>query len=418
MIQEMRIALRNAGKINPASIDDYMAAGGYGSLKKARKTDRKDLINMLESSGRLRGRGGAGFNTGLKWHSAFSVKSEVKYVICNADEGEPGTYKDRIIMESDPHTVIEGMLICAYAIGAKDCYIYCRGEYRKIISLLKTSIQQVEEKGLCEDIKIHVASGAGSYICGEESALIESLEGKRGEPRLKPPYPTVSGFRGKPTVVNNVETFANVPVIVEKGADWFRAIGSPNYPGTKVFCLSGDVVNRGCFEAATNTTLRDIIYGFGGGIPDGRAIKAIQTGGSSCGFISPEHLDTPSDFESMRVIGGELGSGAVLVVDDSHNIVDILVSISEFFEHESCGKCAPCREGTLQVKRLVKKIADGDGIRNDLEQIRTLSGHMTSTCFCPLGQSATTALSSAIQLFPDDFMVKLKDTEGKDNENR
>jgi NADH-quinone oxidoreductase subunit F len=408
MTQEMRIALRNAGKINPVSIDDYLAAGGYEALKKARTTDRAELISMLERSGKLRGRGGAGFNTGLKWSSAFQAEGREKYVICNADEGEPGTYKDRVIMENDPHTVIEGILICAYAIGAKECHIYCRGEYRDVNALLKQAIGQVREKGLCDDVEIHVASGAGSYICGEETALIESLEGKRGEPRLKPPFPTVAGLHGKPTVVNNVETFANIPVIVEKGAEWFSAIGSPSYPGTKVFSLSGDVVHRACFEAPTNVTLRDIIYGFGGGIPDGRAIKAVQVGGSSCGFVSPEKLDTPVDFESMREIGGALGSGAVMVVDDSHNIVDILVSISQFFAHESCGKCAPCREGTLRAAELVKRVADGDGVPADLEQIRILADHMNRSCFCALGQSATTAVSSAMSLFPDDFRTKLK----------
>jgi len=411
MIREMRIVLRNAGKINPASIDDYISAGGYKALKKARTMDRKDLIGMLERSGNLRGRGGAGFNTGSKWGSAFQAEGPEKYVICNADEGEPGTYKDRIIMENDPHTVIEGILICAYAIGAKDCYIYCRGEYRDINALLKLAIMQAREKGLCDDVEIRVASGAGSYVCGEETALIESLEGKRGEPRLKPPFPTVAGFRRKPTVVNNVETFASVPVIVEKGADWFRAIGSLNYPGTKLICLSGDVVHRGSIEVPTNVTIRDIVYGFGGGIQDGRAIKTVQVGGSSCGFISPEHLDISVDFESMRKIGGALGSGAVMVVDDNHNIVDILVSISEFFAHESCGKCAPCREGTLRVAELVKRVADGEGIQADLEQIRTLADHMSRSCFCALGQSATTAISSAMSLFPNDFQSKLKAQE-------
>lgn len=411
MIPEMRIALRHAGKIDPSSIDDYLAAGGYEALKKARIMERIELISMLELSGRLRGRGGAGFNTGLKWSSAFQAEGKEKYVICNADEGEPGTYKDRIIIENDPHTVIEGILIGAYAIRAKDCYIYCRGEYRDVQALLKQAIKQAEEKGLCDGVAIHVALGAGSYICGEETALIESLEGKRGEPRLKPPFPTTAGFRSKPTVVNNVETFASVPVIVDKGGDWFGAIGNPNYPGTKVFSLSGDVVNRACFEVPTNVSLREIIYGFGGGTPDGRALKAVQVGGSSCAFVSPEQLDTSVDFASMQKIGGALGSGAVLVVDDRHNIVDILVSIAQFFAHESCGKCVPCREGTLQVERLVKKMAAGEGVPEDLDQIRTLADHMSNSCFCALGQSATTALSSAIRLFPEDFQTRLKAQE-------
>jgi NADH-quinone oxidoreductase subunit F len=408
MIQEMRIALRNAGKIDPTSINDYIAVGGYAALKRARMMDRAELIAMLESSGKLRGRGGAGFNTGLKWSSAFQAKGDEKYVICNADEGEPGTYKDRVIMENDPHIVIEGILICAYAIGAKHCYIYCRGEYRDVNTLLKNAISQATAQGLCDEVTICVVSGAGSYVCGEETALIESLEGKRGEPRLKPPFPTIAGFRGKPTVVNNVETFSSLSAIVENGADWFSGIGSPMYPGTKVFSLSGDVVNRACFEAPTNVTLRDIVYGFGGGVPQGHTVKAVQVGGSSCGFISPENLDTLVDFESMREIGGALGSGAVMVVDDSHNIVDILVETSRFFAHESCGKCAPCREGTLRVAELVGKIADGDGTQEDLDKISTLADHMTMSCFCPLGQSATTAISSAMSLFPNDFKAKMK----------
>ncbi len=412
MHQEMRVALRNAGRINPQSIEDYLAAGGYEALKKAKTMEPLGLITMLEQSGKLRGRGGAGFNTGSKWRSAFQAEGQPKYVICNADEGEPGTYKDRFIMENDPHTVIEGILICAYAIGAQECYIYCRGEYREIIDLLKQAIGQARGKGLCDGVEIRVVSGAGSYVCGEETALIESLEGKRGEPRLKPPYPTVKGLRGKPTVVNNVETFAAIPVIVDKGGEWFGSIGSPDFPGTKVFSLSGNVVNRACFETPTDTTLRNVIYGWGGGIPNGHAIKAIQVGGSSCAFISPDNLDIPADFESMSQAGGALGSGAVLVVDDSHNIVDILVRMAEFFAHESCGKCAPCREGTLRMAELIKRVAEGEGVQADLHQIRILSEYMCKSCFCALGQSATVAISSAMSLFPDDFKSKLKVTGG------
>ncbi|SDF53246.1 complex I 51 kDa subunit family protein [Sporomusa acidovorans] len=411
MIKEMKIALRNAGKINPNSIDDYINADGYQALKMARQMDKAQLISTLEDAGKLRGRGGAGFNTGLKWSSAFKAEGCEKYVVCNADEGEPGTYKDRTIIENDPHTVIEGVLICAYAIGAKECYIYCRGEYEHSISLLRNAIAQAKEKGISAEVKVRVHSGAGSYVCGEETALLNSLEGKRAEPRLKPPFPTTAGFRAKPTVVNNVETFAAVPAIVEKGAEWFRAIGSPEYPGTKVFSLSGDIVHKACFEAPTNVTLRDVIFGFGGGVANGCKLKAIQVGGSSCGFLTPDKLDTSVDFDSMRAIGRALGSGAILVIDDSHNIVDILVGIAEFFNHESCGKCAPCREGTLRAAQLIRNIADGKGSKKDLEQIKDLSEMMGMSCFCPLGQSATAAVTSAMELFPEDFRAKISKQE-------
>lgn len=408
MIEEMRIALRNAGKINPESIDDYITAGGYKALEKARKTDRAELINTIEQGGKLRGRGGAGFNTGLKWSGAFREASEEKYVICNADEGEPGTYKDRTIIENDPHTVIEGVLICAYAIGAKEAYIYCRGEYKNSIKLLRNAIAQAKEKGICGDVELRVYSGAGSYVCGEETALLNSLEGKRAEPRLKPPFPTVAGFRAKPTVVNNVETFANVPVVVDKGPEWFSSIGASKYPGTKIFSLSGDIVKKGCFEVPTDTSLRDIIYGLGGGIPNGRKLKAVQIGGSSCGYLKPDQLDTPVDFESMRLIGSALGSGAILVIDDSHDMVDMLAKIAHFFNHESCGKCVPCREGTYRVAQLMDRIATDQGTPADLEMIKELSELMNMSCFCPLGQSATTAIVSAMEFFGDDFKLRLK----------
>lgn len=406
-MEELRITLRNAGKINPELIEDYIQVGGYTALKKASEMDRDTLINMLEQSGKLRGRGGAGFNTGLKWSGAANAKGPVKYVVCNADEGEPGTFKDRMIIESDPHTILEGILIGAYAIGAKEGYIYCRGEYENSIRILRKAIAQAEEKGLCGDVKICVHSGAGSYVCGEETALLNSLEGKRAEPRLKPPFPTVAGFNAKPTIVNNVETFATVPVIIEKGTDWFCSLGSEKYPGTKVFSLSGDITNKGYFEAATNVKLSDIVDGFGGGVANGKKLKAVQLGGSSSGFLKPEQLDTPVDLDSMRAIGATLGSGAVLVIDDSHNMVDILVGIAKFFNHESCGKCTPCREGTLRVAELIEKIAAGNGSDKDLEEIKLLSAYMNRSAFCPLGQFATAAITSAMALFPEDFSAKM-----------
>lgn len=412
MVQELRIALRNVGKINPREIDDYIREGGYTALEKARNAEPKELMTEVERSGKLRGRGGAGFNTGLKWRSAAEARNDEKYVICNADEGEPGTYKDRIILENDPHAVLEGMLICATVIGATEAYIYCRGEYSKSIDLLRHAIRQAEEKGVTGGVRLHVASGAGSYICGEETALIESLEGKRGEPRLKPPFPTVSGFRGKPTVVNNVETFATIPSIIANGADWFKGIGASRYPGTKIFALSGDVVNRTYAEVPTNTTLRDIIDGIGGGVPKGRKIKAVQVGGSSCGFLTEAMLDTAADFDSLAKMGASLGSGSVLVIDDSHNIVDLLPGIAEFFAHESCGKCVSCREGSIRMAQCIANIAEGKGTEEDLTLVRKLTDYMRRSCFCPLGQSATTAVASALEHFEGDFRLKLRNEEG------
>ncbi|MBQ6316722.1 MAG: SLBB domain-containing protein [Oscillospiraceae bacterium] len=408
MMEEVRIALRNVGKIRPDSIEDYLASGGYEALKKARSLDRGELIQTIEETSRLRGRGGAAFSTGKKWSSAYASKEETKYLVCNADEGEPGTYKDRVIMEGDPHTVIEGILIGAYAVGAKDCFIYVRGEYEKSIKLLRKAVKAAEEKGLTGDVTIKVVSGAGAYVCGEGTAIVNSLEGLRGEPRLKPPSMAVKGLHQKPTVVNNVETFAVIPEIVAKGADWFGAIGAEKFPGTKLMCLSGDVTNKVCVELPTNATLRDVVEGFGGGVANGKKLKAIQLGGSSCGFVTPDKLDTPIDFDSIRAIGAALGSGAVYVIDETRNVVDILAEIARFFRHESCGKCTPCREGTMRIAELMDKIAAGEGTKADVDLIKTLSGYMQKTCFCPLGQSATTAFMSALKLFPEDFDAKLK----------
>ncbi len=407
-MEEVRIALRNVGKIRPDSIEDYLASSGYEALKKARTLDRGELIQTIEETSRLRGRGGAAFSTGKKWSSAYASKEETKYLVCNADEGEPGTYKDRVIMEGDPHTVIEGILIGAYAVGAKECFIYVRGEYQKSIELLRKAVKSAEEKGLTGDVTIKVVSGAGAYVCGEGTAIVNSLEGLRGEPRLKPPSMAVKGLHQKPTVVNNVETFAVIPEIVAKGADWFGAIGSEKFPGTKLMCLSGDVTNKVCVELPTNATLRDVVEGFGGGVAKGKKLKAIQLGGSSCGFVTPDNLDTPIDFDSIRAIGAALGSGAVYVIDETRNVVDILAEIAGFFRHESCGKCTPCREGTMRIAELMDKIAADEGTKEDVDLIKTLSGYMQKTCFCPLGQSATTAFMSALKLFPEDFDAKLK----------
>ena len=407
-MEEVRIALRNVGKIKPDSIDEYLAAGGYKALKKARTLDRGELIQTIEETSRLRGRGGAAFSTGKKWSSAYASKEETKYIICNADEGEPGTYKDRVIMEGDPHTVIEGILIGAYAVGAKECFIYVRGEYEKSIKLLRKAVKAAEERELTGDVTIKVVSGAGAYVCGEGTAIVNSLEGLRGEPRLKPPSMAVKGLHQKPTIVNNVETFAVIPEIINRGAEWFGSIGAEKFPGTKLMCLSGDVKNKVCVEVPTNATLRDVVEGFGGGVAGDKKLKAIQLGGSSCGFVTPDQLDTPIDFESIRSIGAALGSGAVYVLDESRNVVDILWEIAKFFQHESCGKCTPCREGTMRIAELLEKLAKGEGEQKDIDLIKTLSGYMQKTCFCPLGQSATTAFMSALKLFPGDFDAKLR----------
>lgn len=406
MVKEIRVTLRNAGKIDPESIEDYIRAGGYLALAKAKKTEPEKLIDEIEHAGQLRGRGGAGFSTGYKWRGAYSTACDQKYVICNADEGEPGTFKDRTIIENDPHTILEGMLICAYAIGAREGFIYVRGEYGHCIELLKRAVDDAEAKGLTDGVKIHVTSGAGSYVCGEETALLTSLEGKRGEPRLKPPFPTVAGYLGKPTVVNNVETFATVPVIVDKGAEWFRKIGDPSYPGTKVFCLSGDVKNKGVYELPTDATIDDLVNGFGGGVIDGHQVKAIQMGGGSCGFITAENMGLALNYDALRPAGVSLGSGAILVLDEEHNMAEFVRGTSHFFAHESCGKCAPCREGTSRLEEVMDAICEGRDVEKNIGLIQKLAQGMRMSCFCPLGQGAGNPILSALRLFPDDFRGK------------
>jgi len=406
MAEEMRIVLRNLGKIDPLKLDEYIAAGGYKSLEKARSMDRKELIEEVKKSG-LRGRGGAGFNCGMKWSFSYGIDSDQKYVICNADEGEPGTYKDRTIMENDPQSVLEGMAICGYAIGANKGYIYCRGEYPYVVEILNKAIAQAKDKGVLGDFDIEVRMGAGAYVCGEESALIESIEGNRGEPRFKPPFPPVKGLWQKPTIVNNVETFANIPVILEKGADWYAGIGASNYPGTKVVTLTGDVNNRTFFEVPTNTTIREVIYEFGGGIKGGKGFKAVQIGGTSGCFIPEANLDTSIDFDSMGKIGAALGSGAVFVMDESRNIVDVVERISKFFEHESCGKCTPCREGTKRMHEIMGRLNNGKGTANDVALLSRLGKVMSKACLCGLGQAAPAPVLSTIEHFKADYDAKL-----------
>lgn len=406
MAEEMRIVLRNMGKIDPLKIEDYINAGGYKSLARAYSMSQTDVIEEVKSSG-LRGRGGAGFNAGMKWSFSYNTPADQKYVVCNADEGEPGTYKDRIIMENDPHTVLEGMAICGYAIGATKGYIYCRGEYPYVVDVLNKAIAQAKSKGVWGNFDIEVRMGAGAYVCGEETALLESIEGHRGEPRFKPPFPGVAGLWGKPTVVNNVETYANVPVILEKGADWFKGVGAAKYPGTKVFTLTGDVINKTVFELTTNATIRDVVFGMGGGIADGKKFKAVQIGGTSGGFIPESLLDTPVDFDSMSAIGATLGSGAVFVMDDTTDLVDVIERITKFFEHESCGKCTPCREGTKRMHEILQKINSGKGTAQDITLSERLGTVMTKACLCGLGQAAPGPVLTTLKNFRPDYNAKL-----------
>lgn len=404
-MEEKRVLLQYADQINPESAQDYIKVGGYKGLEKARAMEKKALIDEVKKSG-LRGRGGAGFNAGMKW-SFVPQDAPVKYVVCNLDEGEPGTYKDRIICEKNAQALLEGMAICGTAIGSNQGYIYCRGEYPFVVNLLKNAVESAKESGALGDFDIEVRMGAGAYVCGEETALIESIEGHRGEPRFKPPFPGVEGLWAAPTVVNNVETFACLPYIMVNGAEWFAGIGAAKYPGTKVVTLTGDVVNATYFEVPTDTTLRDVIFKFGGGVKNGKKFKAVQVGGTSGAFIPEENLDIPIDFDSMGTIGAALGSGAVLVLDETRDIVDIVARITKFFEHESCGKCNPCREGTFRMREMMQKINEGKGTERDLDNILLLAKVMKKASLCGLGQAAPIPVESTIKHFKYEYMRKL-----------
>ncbi len=409
--KQKRVVLRNCGLINPESIEEYIARGGYEALGKALTTMTPEtVIEAVKASG-LRGRGGAGFPTGLKWGFTLKAQGDQKYVICNADEGEPGTFKDRLILEGDPHGILEGMAIAGYATGATKGYVYVRGEYKLSIARLQKAIDQAKQLGLLGEnifgtdfgFDVEIVSGAGAYVCGEETALIESIEGDRGEPRYKPPYPANHGLFGKPTTVNNVETLANIAPIVQNGADWFRAIGTEKSPGTKVYTLTGNVVNTGLIEVPMGISLREVIYEVGGGIPNGREFKMAQTGGTSGGCLAEQHLDVPMDYDSLQEHGSALGSGALLIMDDSHCIVDITKNFLSFFNHESCGQCTPCREGTTQLYRLVDKIASGEATAADIELIHRLSRTMQSSSLCALGQTAPVPVLSTLRYFADEY---------------
>ena len=405
MADEMRVLLEHADQIDPTKVDEYIKLGGYQGLVKARKMGHKDLIQEVRESG-LRGRGGAGFNAGMKW-SFVPQNVPVKYVVCNLDEGEPGTYKDRIICEKNAQALLEGMAICGIAIGSKQGYIYCRGEYPSVVELLKKAIASAKANGILEDFDIEVRMGAGAYVCGEETALIESIEGHRGEPRFKPPFPGVEGLWQAPTVVNNVETFACLPYILTNGAKWFAGIGAAKYPGTKVLTLTGDVNNRTWFEVPTDMTLREVIFELGGGVRGGKKFKAVQVGGTSGAFIPESQLDTPIDFDSMGSIGAALGSGAFLVLDETRDIVDVVARIAKFFEHESCGKCNPCREGTYRCREIMDRLNSGRGSEADMDNLSLLSRVMQKAALCGLGQAAPIPIDSTLRHFRHEYMRKV-----------
>ena len=395
---------------NSANIDVAMAHGAYASVEKAYATRPVDVIDEMKRSG-LRGRGGAGFPTGTKWSFAAMDPKMPRYLICNADEGEPGTFKDRFILEQDPHLLIEGMIIAAYAIRAVRGYIYLRGEYPVAFGILNRAIAKAYEKGflgsnirgkgVAFDLSVH--RGAGAYICGEETSLIESLEGKRGQPRVRPPFPANAGAWGMPTVVNNVETLANVPFVISLGSEAYAQIGSEGSTGTKIFSVSGAVMKPGGYELPMGTTLREIIYTHAGGIRGGRRLKAIIPGGVSTPMLTPDHLDVKMDFNSLLSAGSMLGSGAVIVMDDSTCMVKATAVIARFFEHESCGKCTPCREGTGWLSRIYQRLVAGKGRENDIDVLLDICKKMKGTCFCPLGEGALQPVLSSIRYFRADY---------------
>lgn len=415
--KQVRIVLKNSGVINPESIEEYIASDGFEALSKAlTEMTPEDVIKEIKESG-LRGRGGAGFPTGLKWEFTFKAPGDEKYIVCNADEGEPGTFKDRLILEGDPYRIVEAMTIAGYAIGAKKGYIYIRGEYKLSIERMLKAISTAREYGLLGDnvlgtdfsFDIEVRKGAGAYICGEETALIESLEGKRGVPRIKPPYPVSQGLRNKPTVVNNVETLANVPEIIKNGAQWFKKFGTEKCPGTKVYTILGDVVNAGLIEVEMGTPLRDIVFQYGGGIKEGKKFKCALVGGAAGAFLGEEMLDVKMDFENLKEYKAVLGSGAILVMNETACIVDMLKSILRFFKHESCGRCTPCRVGTKRLVEIIERFAVLEGSEEDINEMLNISMIMKETSFCPLGQSVYLPVTSAIRYFKDEFILHFKD---------
>ena len=409
--KQKRVALRNCGVIDPENIDEYIAFDGYQALGKClTEMTREEVIDVILKSG-LRGRGGAGFPTGMKWKFAAASVSDKKYVCCNADEGDPGAFMDRSVLEGDPHAVIEAMAIAAYAIGADQGYVYCRAEYPIAVKRLQIAIGQAREYGLLGknifgtdfSFDLDVRLGAGAFVCGEETALMTSIEGNRGEPRPRPPFPAVKGLFGKPTILNNVETYANVPQIINKGWEWFASMGTEKSKGTKVFALGGKINNTGLVEVPMGTTLREIIYDIGGGCPNGKKFKAAQTGGPSGGCIPASHLDIEIDYDNLLAIGSMMGSGGMIVMDEDNCMVDIARFFLDFTVDESCGKCAPCRIGTKRMLEILERIVEGKGQDGDIEKLENLANTIKTTALCGLGQSAPNPVLSTLRYFRDEY---------------
>jgi bidirectional [NiFe] hydrogenase diaphorase subunit len=413
--RQQRIVLQNSGVIDPESFKGYIAAGGYSGMVKAlTELTPTEVLREMTTSG-LRGRGGGGYPTGLKWSTVAKMPADQKYVICNADEGDPGAFMDRAVLESDPHRVLEGMAIAAYAVGADKGYVYVRAEYPLAVERLKTAIRKAKRSGflgahICEtqfSFEVEIRLGAGAFVCGEETALMASIEGGRGQPRPRPPYPAESGLWGSPTLINNVETSANVAPIIRNGGDWFASIGTEKSKGTKVFALAGRTQNTGLIEVPMGTRLRDIVEEIGGGIPDGRTFKAVQTGGPSGGCIPEAHLDTPVDYDSLKTLGTMMGSGGMIVMDDTSSMVDVARYFMEFCMSESCGKCTPCRAGTYQMHELLARIARSQGTRADLALLEDLCEVVQATSLCGLGQTAPNPVLSTLRYFRDEYEAKL-----------
>ena len=418
--RQKKVVLENAGEVDPDSFVDYIGHDGYEAMIKAfTEMTPQEVIDEVIKSG-LRGRGGGGYPTGLKWSTVAKARGTRKFVICNADEGDPGAFMDRAVAESDPYRLLEGMAIAAYAIGADTGYIYLRAEYPLAVKRLRAAIRQAERhqtlgNGICGttfNFRVEIRLGAGAFVCGEETALIASIEGNRGQPRPRPPYPAASGLWGCPTLINNVETFANIPFIVREGGDAFAAIGTEKSKGTKVFALAGKVENTGLIEVPMGTALKDIIFDIGGGIPDGGKFKAVQTGGPSGGCIPDQFLDMPVDYESLAKVGSIMGSGGMIVMDDTSSMVDIAKFFMEFCMTESCGKCVPCRVGTVQMHNLLEKIANGEGTEADLALLETLCDMVKSTSLCGLGQTAPNPVQSTLRYFRDEYESRLQRAGG------
>ncbi len=415
--KQKRVALANCGVINPEDINEYIAYDGYQALAKClTELTPEQVIQIVKDSG-LRGRGGGGFPTGLKWSFTAANKADQKYVVCNADEGDPGAFMDRSVLEGDPHCLIEAMTICGYATGATEGYVYVRAEYPIAVARLQIAINQAKEMGLLGkdifgsgfDFDLHIKLGAGAFVCGEETALMTSIEGNRGEPRPRPPYPAVKGLFGKPTTENNVETFANIPAIIRNGGDWFASMGTEKSKGTKVFALGGKIANTGLVEIPMGTTLRDIIYEIGGGIPGGKKFKAAQTGGPSGGCIPASLIDTPIDYDNLTAIGCMMGSGGLIVMDEDNCMVDIAKFFLDFTVDESCGKCTPCRVGTKRLREMLDKITDGNATLEDLDKLEELCHYIKDNSLCGLGQTAPNPVLATLKFFRDEYVAHVVD---------